>query len=287
MHLRFNFETKVQNVTGLLLNRQLKDGKYKCKPCPFGSNCSSQSIRAQKGVWLQQNGSNVLIGYCAQGDCCPSGTCDANRTCDATHRDSNVRLCGECLEGYSATLGSEKCRETSKCNDATWVFLGAAFTQAVYTAFLLSPLTSPANDGGISMVLCYWQMADSVTGASSASQVVLSSFASFNLLTPSSSSDFSGFCPIKGLKLIDELFIGYIPPFLTLGTMLLVLMVQKYRKLLDQCYIRSLVATVALCATSIVKPTFDLLVCTTTSSGTEATQEVYLLKAASVQCFQW
>jgi hypothetical protein len=192
------------------------------------------------------------------------------------------------LDGYSATLGSENCRNTSECNDAPFFFLGVVVAQAAYTAFLLSPLTSSASDGGISMVLFYWQMADSVAADSSALEVVISSVASFNLLIPSSSSSsFSGICPFKGLQLLGKLLIGYVPPFLTLGTLLLVIIVQKYRCSLDQCYIRSLVATVALCATSIVKPTFDLLACTHMNNGTEVTPKMYLLKAASVQCFQW
>jgi hypothetical protein len=199
-----------------------------------------------------------------------------------------VRFCGECLDGYSATLGSENCRNTSECNDAPFFFLGAFVAQTAYTAFLLSPLTSSASDGGISMVLFYWQMADSVAADSSALQVVVSSLASFNLFTPSSSSSsFPGICPFKGLQLLGKLLIAYVPPFFTLGTILLVIMVQKYRRSLDQCYIRSLVATVALCATSIVKPTFELLACTHMNNGTERTREIYLLKAASVECFQW
>jgi hypothetical protein len=285
----FNFETEVQNASRSELTRQLASGSYKCKPCPHGSNCSSSlGISAQQGFWVQRNGSDVLSGHCTQGACCSSGECDVGQTCDATHRDNNVRFCGECLDGYSATLGSENCRNTSECNDAPFFFLGAVVAQAAYTAFLLSPLTSSANDGGISMVLFYWQMADSVAADSSALQVVTSSVASFNLLAPSSSSSsFSGICPFKGLQLLDKLLIGYVPPFFTLGTLLLVIMVQKYRCSLDQCYIRSLVATVALCATSIVKPTFDLLACTHMNNGTERTPEMYLLKAASVQCFQW
>jgi hypothetical protein len=285
----FNFETEVQNVSRSELFQQLASGSYKCKPCPYGSNCSSSlGISAQQGFWVQRNGSDVLSGHCTQGACCPSGECGVGQTCDATHRDNNVRFCGKCLEGYSATLGSENCRNTSECNDAPFFFLGAFVAQTAYTAFLLSPLTSSASDGGISMVLFYWQMADSVAADASALQVVVSSVASFNPLVPSSSSSgFTGICPFKGLQFLGKLLIGYVPPFFTLGTILLVVMVQKYRHSLDQCYIRSLVATVALCATSIVKPTFDLLACTHMNNGTEHAREIYLLKAASVQCFQW
>jgi hypothetical protein len=57
--------------------------------------------------------------------------------------------------------------------------------------------------------------------------------------------------------------------------MLLVILVQSYRSRFDQCYIRSLVAAVAYCAASVVKPTFDLLTCARIDGGTK---DLYLLK---------
>ncbi len=122
---------------------------FDCLSCPDGSSCINGSVVALPGYWGTGNvlnGTSVLsMALCPEDYCCDqrSSQCDGTSTC-AGHRKGP--LCGDCADGYSVSLGSARCVESSKCSveqGLVWLAtLAAVFASAAVELVVVSGIWS-------------------------------------------------------------------------------------------------------------------------------------------------
>ncbi len=125
---------------------------FECLPCPYGSSCVNGSVVALPGYWgtgsARDDGASVLsMALCPEAYCCDqrSSQCDGTSTC-AGNREGP--LCGDCSAGYSATLGSARCIESSRCSSEEGIvwfaIVAAVFTAAAVELVVVSGVWSSA-----------------------------------------------------------------------------------------------------------------------------------------------
>ena len=103
----------------------------KCQPCPFGATCISR-IRPKMNFWGYIHKTKAHLISCPPGYCCQTTEeCTSLESCNARRRGV---LCGQCSEGYSQSVFSGKCIQTSQCN--AWRFWGILI--AICFALLLA-----------------------------------------------------------------------------------------------------------------------------------------------------
>ncbi len=113
-----------------------------CLPCPTGATCTGASVTPRPGYWGAPSGSGpggggatLAFAPCPTGYCCDGSAgapCGTPGACAATRTGP---LCGDCLPGYAAGLGSAECVARGRC---------AADQRALWPAVALGLLVSAA-----------------------------------------------------------------------------------------------------------------------------------------------
>ncbi|XP_078370493.1 uncharacterized protein LOC144654276 [Oculina patagonica] len=92
-----------------------------CRPCPFGASCIQSNIAAKPNFWGYQTTHHPpKLEFIA----CPEHYCPSVQSADynSCHGNRNGTLCGQCADGFTETLFSAECCESTKCNNYTvWI----------------------------------------------------------------------------------------------------------------------------------------------------------------------
>jgi hypothetical protein len=119
---------------------------FVCYPCPNGATCVNGSVKANAGYWGSGDAGGVVRitlcpgGYCCDGDKWP---CTTESSCGG-YREGP--LCGNCIPGYVASLGSAQCTKVSRCPSEqgyVWIaIICGVFASAVVNLVVVSGVWS-------------------------------------------------------------------------------------------------------------------------------------------------
>ncbi|XP_078370495.1 uncharacterized protein LOC144654277 isoform X2 [Oculina patagonica] len=109
-----------------------------CLPCPFGSTCIQSNIAAKPNFWGYQSSNHPpkveFIAcpehYCPSVESANYNSCNGNR---------NGTLCGKCADGFTETLFSAECCQSTECNNYTVWILTILLTFALVLYLLKKP----------------------------------------------------------------------------------------------------------------------------------------------------
>jgi hypothetical protein len=122
-----------------------------CQPCPIGGNCSADAVLAFAGHWGAFDPVTGVVSFaqCPTGYCCDGHTwpCTELKSC-AGYRTG--QLCGDCLPGFTASIGSEHCIGIRSCKRSLtplasvsfFAFIVAALVQLVPVSGVWLPATT-------------------------------------------------------------------------------------------------------------------------------------------------
>ncbi|PFX19727.1 hypothetical protein AWC38_SpisGene15864 [Stylophora pistillata] len=109
-----------------------------CLPCPFGAICIENNIAAKPNFWgYQTSGHPQSLEFLAcPEDYCPSTTTKYYNSCQGNR---NGTLCGQCAKGFTETLFSTECRNSTECSHFTVWIVTMVLTIALALYLLKKP----------------------------------------------------------------------------------------------------------------------------------------------------
>ena len=110
----------------------------KCLPCPFGAICIENNIAAKPNFWgyLKSTHSQSLEFLACPEDYCPSIATKYYNICQGNRVGT---LCGQCAKGFTETLFSTECRNSTKCGNYTVWIVTMALTITLALYLLIKP----------------------------------------------------------------------------------------------------------------------------------------------------
>ena len=109
-----------------------------CLPCPFGASCIESNIAAKPNFWgYQASNHPPKLDFIA----CPEHYCPSTKSAsyNSCHGNRNGTLCGKCADGFTETLFSAECCESTKCNNYILWILTILLTVALVLYLLIKP----------------------------------------------------------------------------------------------------------------------------------------------------
>ena len=145
----------------------LEKGECVCAPflSKYGLKCDKQTkiVVRPANSWfgiIFDNSSNSSTPYVGYANTCPVGYCNSSgREVKITDSHSTIcinnregPLCGNCLDGYSATHGGPECR---KCTEKGLALLVGNISSGIITIFVLFLLKLTLNKGTVGGIVFY------------------------------------------------------------------------------------------------------------------------------------
>jgi parallel beta-helix repeat protein len=250
----------------------------RCRDCEYGANCDlgADTIRPTKNFWgLVDNASRrVQLFRCPDGFCCGELVCNGSLSqCHEGHNRTGI-LCGECVPGYTQTLGSALCRPTELCDDAPWFIPVWLLLSLAYTAYTVTLGASVRSTrwpfAMVYPLLYYFQLSRLLIIDPSALWPALHTLLAaldFQLAVVSrdtSSGAATSFapCPFSSLSPLGNLLWGYATPFAVLFWLLLIGAWHRVLPMSATAHWKQAIGSLLLMAfTSCLTTTFQLLRC--------------------------
>ena len=111
----------LQNASKVTITEQ--NGQFnnlECVDCPYGGQCPGNILQSKPNYWGYKFGSHIIFEQCPTDYCC-TGTdvspCTSYNNCIGNRTGT---LCGECKEGYSASIASSVCVVDEECG-VSWL----------------------------------------------------------------------------------------------------------------------------------------------------------------------
>lgn len=107
-----------------------------CIECPYGADCFGNNVVPRPNFWGYKHTGNILTFLRCPAHYCCTGTqespCTKYNSC-AENRAG--LLCGECKEGFSLSILSDKCIPDTRCGKTVLFWLVAIFASMAYAAW--------------------------------------------------------------------------------------------------------------------------------------------------------
>lgn len=291
-----------------------------CFPCPDGANCS-RNIEAKPNFWGYPDSNNsgtLKFVHCPPHYCKPIKRRGTNLSVyNSCRGNRDGVMCGRCMEGYSETLFSKKCKPSEKCRDPWIWLLMTVYTVAMALFFIHNPpiiqflventlwykrsrnrmqyqeidRSNKFNKGYTKITFYFYQIASYLTLESFtelAKQAPLISFITglFNFQTRVSRGNFG--CPFPGLTVVTKELLPALGVLATLFNIQVILLMHLcFNKITGRprptmaSYYAATLKTLLLGYATLANTALKLLSCV------QVLGESRLYYDANIKCLEW